>query len=81
MNGITWDIVAALFPLRIEATFFVLREKITSEFDLNSRWYSRAPYGAWNANRVETANNHEVLKNYVGPIFGDIGGPLEYRGN
>ena len=36
--------------------------------------YFRAPYGAWKPAHAEILNKDPLLRNYVGPIFWDIGG-------
>lgn len=46
--------------------------------DLSKRWYFRAPFGAWKAQRALLANSDNTLVNYVGPIFWDVGGVLKF---
>ncbi|MBV9692156.1 MAG: hypothetical protein JO261_00510, partial [Alphaproteobacteria bacterium] len=36
----------------------------------------RAPYGAWRSAHAEILNDDPVLRNYIGPIYWDIGGDL-----
>lgn len=38
------------------------------------KFYFRAPYGAWRSAHAEILNADPVLRNYVGPIYWDIGG-------
>ena len=40
------------------------------------RLYFRAPYGAWKPAHAEILNRDPVLRNYVGPIYWDIGGDI-----
>jgi peptidoglycan/xylan/chitin deacetylase (PgdA/CDA1 family) len=42
--------------------------------------YFRAPYGIWRKVHAETLNADPVLRNYVGPIYWEIGGSIEYDG-
>lgn len=38
--------------------------------------YFRAPYGAWKPAHADILNADPVLRNYVGPIFWDVGGEV-----
>lgn len=38
--------------------------------------YFRAPYGAWKSAHAQILNDDPVLRNYVGPIYWDIGGDI-----
>ena len=40
--------------------------------------YFRAPYGVWRSVHAATLNDDPVLRNYVGPIYWDIGGQIVY---
>lgn len=42
--------------------------------------YFRAPYGIWRKVHAEYLNQDPVLRNYVGPIYWEIGGSIEYDG-
>lgn len=42
----------------------------------NTKFYFRAPYGAWRAQHAAVLNADPVLKQYVGPIYWDIGGDI-----
>lgn len=46
--------------------------------ELTKRWYFRAPGGAWKGTRAGTLNAHSTLKNYIGPIYWNIGGELRF---
>jgi peptidoglycan-N-acetylglucosamine deacetylase len=38
--------------------------------------FYRAPYGAWKSAHAEILNNDPKLRNYVGPIYWDVGGDI-----
>ena len=38
--------------------------------------YFRAPYGSWRAAHADILNDDPVLRNYVGPVYWDIGGDI-----
>ncbi|MEQ1755049.1 MAG: polysaccharide deacetylase family protein [Micropepsaceae bacterium] len=40
--------------------------------------YFRAPYGVWRSVHAAVLNDNPVLKNYVGPIYWDIGGQIAF---
>jgi len=42
----------------------------------NAKFYFRAPYGSWRTPHAAVLNADPVLKNYVGPIYWDIGGDI-----
>ena len=42
--------------------------------------YFRAPYGIWRKVHSESLNRDPVLRNYVGPIYWEIGGDISYDG-
>ena len=42
--------------------------------------YFRAPYGIWRKVHAEYLNQDPVLRNYVGPIYWEIGGGIGYDG-
>jgi peptidoglycan/xylan/chitin deacetylase (PgdA/CDA1 family) len=41
--------------------------------------YFRAPYGSWKSQHADILNADPRLRNYVGPIFWDIGGDISMR--
>ena len=41
-------------------------------------FYFRAPYGVWRSAHAEVLNADPVLKNYVGPVYWDIGGEIQF---
>ena len=40
--------------------------------------YFRAPYGVWRSVHATVLNDNPTLKNYVGPIYWDIGGQIAF---
>lgn len=42
----------------------------------NAKFYFRAPYGAWRPQHAAVLNADPVLKQYVGPVYWDIGGDI-----
>jgi len=42
----------------------------------NAKFYFRAPYGSWRAQHAAVLNADPVLRNYVGPMYWDIGGDI-----
>jgi peptidoglycan/xylan/chitin deacetylase (PgdA/CDA1 family) len=40
------------------------------------RLYFRAPYGSWRSAHAAILNDDPVLRNYVGPVYWDIGGDI-----
>ena len=49
-------------------------EQIEPLMKRGDKLYFRAPYGGWKPAHADILNNDPVLRNYVGPIFWDIGG-------
>ncbi|MDA8792206.1 polysaccharide deacetylase family protein [Bacteriovoracaceae bacterium] len=47
--------------------------------DINKKWYFRAPFGNWAPFLAGIYNEHPDLKNYIGPLFWNIGGQIIYR--
>lgn len=45
-------------------------------FQRGGRMYFRAPYGAWKASFAPYLNEDQVLRDYIGPVFWDIGGEI-----
>lgn len=41
----------------------------------------RNPGGYWSRARARMLNRHPVLRNYVGPIYWNVGGDVEYKNN
>ncbi len=43
------------------------------------KFYFRAPYGYWRSAHAKILNADPVLRNYVGPVYWDIGGQISMR--
>jgi peptidoglycan/xylan/chitin deacetylase (PgdA/CDA1 family) len=43
---------------------------------IGAKFYFRAPYGSWRTPHAAVLNADPVLRNYVGPIYWDIGGDI-----
>ena len=43
------------------------------------KFYFRAPYGYWRSAHAKILNADPVLRNYVGPVYWDIGGDISMR--
>jgi peptidoglycan/xylan/chitin deacetylase (PgdA/CDA1 family) len=42
----------------------------------NAKFYFRAPYGSWRPQHAAVLNADPVLKQYVGPVYWDVGGDI-----
>jgi peptidoglycan/xylan/chitin deacetylase (PgdA/CDA1 family) len=42
----------------------------------NAKFYFRAPYGSWRPQHAAVLDADPVLRNYVGPVYWDIGGEI-----
>lgn len=78
LRNSTYSNIVNLFK-ELKNTHNIIFPFLPSVTDLSRKWYFRAPFGAWAAQRANTANSDSELKNYVGPIFWDVGGVLEYK--
>lgn len=47
----------------------------------NGRLYFRAPFGAWRAEFADFLNRDQLLRDYIGPVFWDIGGSIVMNTN
>lgn len=43
---------------------------------VNAKFYFRAPYGSWRPQHAAVLDADPVLRNYVGPVYWDIGGEI-----
>jgi peptidoglycan-N-acetylglucosamine deacetylase len=43
---------------------------------MGAKFYFRAPYGSWRPQHAAVLNADPVLRNYVGPVYWDIGGDI-----
>lgn len=49
--------------------------------NMQKKWYFRAPFGNWAPFLAGIYNEHPDLKNYIGPLFWNIGGEIIYHRN
>ena len=57
----------------------IVHDEIAPLMKPADRLYFRAPYGYWRSAHARILNADPVLRNYVGPIFWDIGGEISMR--
>jgi peptidoglycan-N-acetylglucosamine deacetylase len=57
----------------------LVHDEIAPLMQPGDKFYFRAPYGYWRSAHAKILNADPVLKNYVGPIFWDIGGDISMR--
>jgi peptidoglycan/xylan/chitin deacetylase (PgdA/CDA1 family) len=53
-----------------------VHEQIAPLMGLNDKFYFRAPYGAWKSSHAAVLNADPDLRQYVGPIYWDVGGDI-----
>ena len=51
-------------------------EQIEPLMKPGDKLFYRAPYGAWKSAHAEILNNDPRLRNYIGPIYWDVGGDI-----
>jgi peptidoglycan/xylan/chitin deacetylase (PgdA/CDA1 family) len=56
-----------------------VHEQIAPLMAPGDKFYFRAPYGAWKSAHATILNTDPVLRNYVGPIYWDIGGDITFN--
>ena len=54
----------------------VVHDEIAPLMKPTDKFYFRAPYGYWRSAHAKILNADPVLRNYVGPIYWDIGGDI-----
>ena len=57
----------------------MVHDEIAPFMKPGDKFYFRAPYGYWKTAHARILNADPVLKNYVGPIYWDIGGQISMR--
>ena len=57
----------------------ITHDEIAPFMKPGDKFYFRAPYGYWRSAHAKILNADPVLKNYVGPIYWDIGGQIAMR--
>jgi peptidoglycan/xylan/chitin deacetylase (PgdA/CDA1 family) len=63
-------------PERLIAQIREVDNYIRPLMPANAKFYFRAPYGAWRTQHAEVLNADPVLKQYVGPMYWDVGGDI-----
>lgn len=57
----------------------IVHDEIAPLMKPGEKFYFRAPFGYWRSAHARILNADPVLKNYVGPIYWDIGGQISMR--
>jgi peptidoglycan-N-acetylglucosamine deacetylase len=57
----------------------IVHDEIAPLMKASDKFYFRAPYGYWRSAHARILNADPVLKNYVGPIYWDVGGDISMR--
>jgi peptidoglycan-N-acetylglucosamine deacetylase len=66
-------------PEKLIGQLRLVHEEIAPLMKPGDKFYFRAPYGYWRSAHAKILNADPVLRNYVGPIFWDIGGNISMR--
>jgi Predicted xylanase/chitin deacetylase len=66
-------------PQRLINQIRLVHDEILPYMKPGDKFYFRAPYGYWKSAHARILNADPVLKNYVGPIYWDIGGQISMR--
>ena len=53
-----------------------VNEQIAPLMKSGDKFYFRAPYGSWRSAHADILNADPVLRNYIGPVYWDIGGDI-----
>jgi peptidoglycan/xylan/chitin deacetylase (PgdA/CDA1 family) len=53
-----------------------VNDQIAPLMKQTDKLYFRAPYGSWRSAHAQILNDDPVLRNYVGPIYWDVGGEI-----
>jgi peptidoglycan/xylan/chitin deacetylase (PgdA/CDA1 family) len=64
-------------PERLIAQLQDVNDEIAPLMKPTDKFYFRAPYGSWRSAHAAILNSDPVLRNYVGPIYWDIGGDIQ----
>jgi peptidoglycan/xylan/chitin deacetylase (PgdA/CDA1 family) len=64
-------------PERLIAQLQDVNDQIAPLMKPTDKFYFRAPYGSWRSAHAAILNSDPVLRNYVGPIYWDIGGDIQ----
>lgn len=63
-------------PERLLEQLRDVNDQIAPLMRQSDKLYFRAPYGSWRSAHADILNADPVLRNYVGPIYWDIGGDI-----
>jgi peptidoglycan/xylan/chitin deacetylase (PgdA/CDA1 family) len=66
-------------PERLLAELRDVDQQIQPLMHRGDKLYFRAPYGSWKSAHAEILNSDHRLRNYIGPIFWDVGGDIAMR--
>jgi peptidoglycan-N-acetylglucosamine deacetylase len=66
-------------PERLISQLRIVHDEIAPLMKPSDKFYFRAPYGYWRSAHARILNADPVLKNYVGPIYWDVGGDISMR--
>ena len=66
-------------PERLINQIRITHDEIAPFMKPGDKFYFRAPYGYWRSAHAKILNADPVLRNYVGPIYWDIGGQISTR--
>lgn len=66
-------------PERLISQIRITHDEIAPYMKPTDKLYFRAPYGYWRSAHARILNADPVLRNYVGPIYWDIGGQITMR--
>jgi len=66
-------------PEKLIGQLRIVHDEIAPLMKPGDKLYFRAPYGYWRSAHARILNADPVLKNYVGPIYWDIGGDITMR--
>ena len=67
-------------PERLISQIRITHDEIAPYMKPGEKLYFRAPFGYWRSAHAQILNADPVLKNYVGPVYWDIGGQITMRG-
>jgi len=66
-------------PEKLISQIRMVHDEIAPFMKPGDKFYFRAPYGYWKSAHAKILNADPVLKNYVGPVYWDIGGQISMR--
>jgi peptidoglycan/xylan/chitin deacetylase (PgdA/CDA1 family) len=66
-------------PEKLIRQLRMVHNEIAPFMKAGDKFYFRAPYGYWRSAHATILNADPVLRNYVGPVYWDIGGQISMR--